>query len=281
MSSAAVHIHPDGPVRLRSSLPGRHRLWIAGLYHNPTLEQALERGLRERGQKAVRANLVTATLLVRTEEQFGVSALIEQIVAVLDEFAMGTGTSRDQLELRGRMRPVYLARNARPARQPGSLASAVRASAQSAAPEPSPADAAPSSSVRDIQTRNGSDGKAWRDGLFEKHSPARSSRRDRGHAESEPERGEGQHHRFWHTLDVARLSEMWRVDTARGLDASDAAQRLAQYQRNELPEAEVRSGLAMFFDQFKQLPVALLAGSALLSCATGGVIDGIVILGVI
>jgi Ca2+-transporting ATPase len=282
MSSAAVHIHPDGPVRLRSSLPGRHRVWIAGLYHNPTLEQALERGLRERGQKAVRANLVTATLLVRTEERLGAAALIEQIVAVLDEFSMGTGTSRDQLERRGRTRPVYLARNAR-TRQRGPVASADGASAQPAASDSFLADDvdAPSSSVRDIRTPNGSNVKAWRNGLLEKHSPFRRSLHGREHGESEPDRGEEQQHRHWHTLEIAQLSEMWRVDTARGLGVSDAAQRLAQYQRNELPEAEFRSGLAMFFDQFKQLPVALLAGSALLSCATGGVIDGIVILGVI
>ncbi|HVZ34826.1 MAG TPA: cation-transporting P-type ATPase, partial [Polyangiaceae bacterium] len=252
-------------MRLRSSLPGRHRLWIAGLYHNPRLEQALERGLRDRGQKAVRANLVTATLLVRTEERLGAAALIEQIVAVLDEFSMGTGTSRDQLELRGRMRPVYLARNARTARQPGSVVLGLRGSAQPAAPESSLTDDAdaPSSSVRDVQTRDvqtrdvhtrdvhrrkGSNGKPWKGGLLAKHSPFRGG--SSGPEQTETGRGEEQHHRPWHTLDVAQLSETWRVDTARGLDASDAAQRLAQYQKNELPEAEVRSGLSMFFDQF-------------------------------
>jgi Ca2+-transporting ATPase len=92
--------------------------------------------------------------------------------------------------------------------------------------------------------------------------------------------GEEQTTHPWHMLDVSRVCELINVGVD-GLSDDDARERLARFQSNSLAQVEKRSGLAMFLGQFKELPVALLAGSTVLSMATGGVADGLVILGVI
>jgi Ca2+-transporting ATPase len=93
--------------------------------------------------------------------------------------------------------------------------------------------------------------------------------------------GEEQTTALWHTLDVSEVVQRLGVLSGDGLAEADAAGRLARFGRNALPEVPKRSPLAMFLDQFKELPVLLLAGSTVLSMATGGVADGLVILGVI
>jgi P-type Ca2+ transporter type 2C len=93
--------------------------------------------------------------------------------------------------------------------------------------------------------------------------------------------GEAQSVHAWHTLEASRVSELLGVPSPLGLSPSEAGARLARYRGNSLPQIERRSDLALFLDQFKELPVALLAGSTLLSMLTGGVADGVVILGVI
>ena len=93
--------------------------------------------------------------------------------------------------------------------------------------------------------------------------------------------GEEQETSLWHTLEMDEVAERLGLASVEGLAASEAAGRLARFGRNALPEVEKRSALAMFLDQFKELPVLLLAGSTVLSMATGGVADGLVILGVI
>jgi Ca2+-transporting ATPase len=65
------------------------------------------------------------------------------------------------------------------------------------------------------------------------------------------------------------------------LSRDEASSRLERFRGNVLGRVHRRSALAMFVDQFKELPVALLAGSTVLSMLTGGVADGLVILGVI
>jgi Ca2+-transporting ATPase len=54
-----------------------------------------------------------------------------------------------------------------------------------------------------------------------------------------------------------------------------------QYGLNLLPEAPPRSGIGIFIDQFKSVPVALLGLAATLSVVTGGLADALVILGVV
>lgn len=66
-----------------------------------------------------------------------------------------------------------------------------------------------------------------------------------------------------------------------GLGVEEAASRLREHGPNELPVAKPRSDLAVFIDQFKSLPVAMLGGSAAMSLATGSPLDALVTLGVV
>jgi Ca2+-transporting ATPase len=112
---------------------------------------------------------------------------------------------------------------------------------------------------------------------FARSKPARSRR---SRAKDEPP-GEEQAVHAWHTLDAELASEWLGVSASEGLSVAEAEARLERYRRNVLPEVKRRSELALFVDQFKELPVLLLAGSTILSMATGGIADGVVILGVI
>jgi Ca2+-transporting ATPase len=260
-AGADTGYHTDR-IRLRSSLPGRHRLWVAGLYRNQDLEQALRSALSTPvAQHSVSANLVTGTLLVRTAEPLAPSGLIERIERVLLDFSAQTGTPLSALEQRGRRRPVHLALEVRAQKQPdhnGHAQLARRNASQPAAQAPA-------------SERQGKRAVSPRFNLLNGH--ARGQDAD---AESEPSS-----QTRWHTLQREHLCELLRVHPGLGLSPAEASERIQRYGRNELPQAERRSGLARFFGQFKDLPVLLLAGSALLSCATGGIVDGVVILAVI
>jgi Ca2+-transporting ATPase len=72
-----------------------------------------------------------------------------------------------------------------------------------------------------------------------------------------------------------------RTDRAVGLSGLAAEKALQRYGPNILPEAVPRSGLAIFVEQFKSLPVYLLGGAAAVSFLTGGVIDAIAIMTVV
>lgn len=100
---------------------------------------------------------------------------------------------------------------------------------------------------------------------------------------SEPVAPTPAHHRAsrWHVMSAAEVLRRQQVDIGRGLSEAEVAQRLARYGPNRLPQAERRSALAIFLDQFNSLPVILLGASALLSAATGGLADAAVILGVV
>lgn len=73
-----------------------------------------------------------------------------------------------------------------------------------------------------------------------------------------------------------------RLGTTRGgLGEAEAADRLGRHHANAIPAQRGRAPGEMFRAQLATLPVALLAGSAVLSIATGGILDAIVTLGVV
>lgn len=97
-------------------------------------------------------------------------------------------------------------------------------------------------------------------------------------AESATKQDQGQSP--WHQLDsedvVAALQSH-----AEGLDEVAAEERLRRYGPNALSVRRPRGALAIFFDQLKSVPVALLAGSAIISITTGGLADAMAILAVL
>lgn len=84
----------------------------------------------------------------------------------------------------------------------------------------------------------------------------------------------------WHAQSPQEALLRWSTN-GDGLSAEAAIERLAQYGGNVLAETPRRSQVAMFLQQFASPPVALLGFSAVVSLATGGIADAVVILGVV
>jgi Ca2+-transporting ATPase len=86
--------------------------------------------------------------------------------------------------------------------------------------------------------------------------------------------------RAWHGAPATDV--LLELETTRsGLAGDVARRRLEQHGGNTMPPLIARSRLGMLVEQFQSLPVILLAGAAILSLATGGLADALVILGVV
>ncbi|BAZ17301.1 ATPase, E1-E2 type [Calothrix sp. NIES-4071] len=84
----------------------------------------------------------------------------------------------------------------------------------------------------------------------------------------------------WHLRSADTVMQL-QTSNVLGLSSDSAARKLKKYGLNTLPQSKPRSGLSMFVDQFKSLPVGLLAVAAGVSVATGGLLDAAVIMGVV
>jgi P-type Ca2+ transporter type 2C len=85
----------------------------------------------------------------------------------------------------------------------------------------------------------------------------------------------------WHLMTEGAVLTALHSSKASGLSNAAARHNLETYGPNLLPEAEPRSGLSMLVEQFNSLPVGLLAAAAGVSLFTGGVVDALVIMGVV
>ncbi len=85
----------------------------------------------------------------------------------------------------------------------------------------------------------------------------------------------------WHCMDTQSVISQFDTDRSQGLTSHCVQDRLKRYGPNILPESVPRSRWMIFIDQFKSLPVALLGGGAVISLATGGLVEALVIMGVV
>jgi P-type Ca2+ transporter type 2C len=85
----------------------------------------------------------------------------------------------------------------------------------------------------------------------------------------------------WHRMHRQEVLELVASDPQRGLGLVDARARLEQYGLNTLPEGAPRSPWEILVGQINSLPTYLLAAAAGVALLTGGVIDALVILGVV
>ncbi len=85
----------------------------------------------------------------------------------------------------------------------------------------------------------------------------------------------------WHLRDATSVMEAMEVDAWHGMTSAAHAERMKKFGPNILPESVPKSGLSIFFDQLKSLPVALLGAAAVVSIATGGLADAAVIMAVV
>ena len=86
--------------------------------------------------------------------------------------------------------------------------------------------------------------------------------------------------RRWHALGASEALEALR-SSPQGLTADEAAQRLRQYGRNELPPPPKRSALRRFLLQFHNLLIHVLLAAGVVTLLLGHVTDAGVIVGVV
>jgi P-type Ca2+ transporter type 2C len=84
----------------------------------------------------------------------------------------------------------------------------------------------------------------------------------------------------WHAADVAEIASRFGTPP-QGLSSEDAARRRVREGANAMPSVRQRSELNILLGQFSGLPVALLAGAALVSIAVGGFIEAGAIMAVV
>jgi P-type Ca2+ transporter type 2C len=87
--------------------------------------------------------------------------------------------------------------------------------------------------------------------------------------------------RNWHTLTGEEVLSLVETDMDLGISAKESQHRLGRYGPNTLPESKPRSRWEMIADQFASLPTALLGAAAGVSLLTGGILDALIIMGVV
>ncbi len=85
----------------------------------------------------------------------------------------------------------------------------------------------------------------------------------------------------WHTADGADIASRLETSSLQGLSPEEASRRLMRGGANAMPSLRQRSELSILLGQFGGLPVALLAGAALVSVAIGGFIEAGAIMAVV
>src|SRR5262245_22265769 len=85
----------------------------------------------------------------------------------------------------------------------------------------------------------------------------------------------------WHALPAAAALDALNRMPEAGLDADEVARRLAVAGPNRLPVPSPKSAIQILWEQVGSLPMLLLGGAAVVSIATGGLVDGAAILAVI
>lgn len=85
----------------------------------------------------------------------------------------------------------------------------------------------------------------------------------------------------WHAMPVAEVVEQFASDAAKGLSASDAADRLKKYGENRLPEGKKRHPFMRFLAQLNNILVYVLLGAAFIKLMLGVWLDAGIIFGVV
>jgi Ca2+-transporting ATPase len=87
--------------------------------------------------------------------------------------------------------------------------------------------------------------------------------------------------RPWHTFRGQSVLENLETPAEIGLNSAEIAERYRRYGPNRLPESKGRSGFEIFMEQVNSLPTYLLAAAAGVSLLTGGLVDAVVVIGVV
>jgi P-type Ca2+ transporter type 2C len=260
---------------IHGRIPGRIRYRSARIVRDPQLASRLEVALRGvAGVRDARASAVTGTILV-VYEPSGERDFFESVLA--DALGTQDGPTRPSRRRPSRstraavllLRTGLRVAQARAPEHPRIAHAAKRASAHARAAFSVIAqvsNASTSSSVSGALARLREE-PPWRS----RKTPATTSIAPAPAQES----------LAWHSMEIEQVCEALGVADARGLTSVSAAARLLSEGSNALTPAERRSELRILLDQLTSTPVMMLAGSAALSIATGGIGDAIAIIVVI
>ena len=85
----------------------------------------------------------------------------------------------------------------------------------------------------------------------------------------------------WHTLTVEQVQASVNSRLDLGITLKQVQNRIKRYGPNALPESKPRTRWEIFAGQFVSLPTALLGAAASVSLLTGGLLDAVIIMGVV
>ena len=85
----------------------------------------------------------------------------------------------------------------------------------------------------------------------------------------------------WHTMSVHAVAQSLMTSAQTGLPPSAAHARLIENGKNVISAVHTRSSAGIIADQLKSFPVAVLAGAAVISFATGALLECLAISAVI
>ncbi|WP_339460333.1 cation-translocating P-type ATPase [Nodularia spumigena] len=85
----------------------------------------------------------------------------------------------------------------------------------------------------------------------------------------------------WHSMTADKVIDTLNTSKTSGLSSESATINLTKYGSNVLSTIPTRSPVNILIDQFRSLPVALLGAAAGIAIITGGVVDAVVIMGVV
>lgn len=240
---------PPAPARprivvLHASVPGRARLQVPGLYRDEGLGKRLADWAREApGISHLQGNPLTGAVLMHYDRGHALADILARMEQALVSL-LGEGPIRQrEFSWRQAANPTLPTRPHRPA-APRPVAKRVRA-----------ADLTQARSTK----------------LGMKLGTRRDTKPDTPQALAEP----------WHARPLMDVLGRLEVEPGQGLGGHEVAARQARYGSNALGTVEKRSALSILVGQFNSLPVMLLGASAVLSVATGGLADAVVILGVV
>ena len=86
---------------------------------------------------------------------------------------------------------------------------------------------------------------------------------------------------LWHALSIEESAKLLDTDPAKGLNTAEAADRLAEYGPNRLPEGKKRGPLARFFTQLNNILVYVLLAAGFTKLMLGLWLDAGIIFGVV
>jgi Ca2+-transporting ATPase len=234
----------DPVVVVHAAVAGRVRVHIEGLYRNEGLRLALQAGLGNRpGIRSASANSLTGNVLILFDPARDLREVLSELGLVIA--AAGVVHTRQR--------------------------TAATAEASDAAPVWAVADPIVDG-VRGVVSEV-----SRLVGLLLATGPGESPEALTAAAVSEP----GAPTQPWHALEADQVVAFWQSSRTNGLTADAAAERLRTYGRNVLPEPPPPSWVKVFVRQFESLPVLLLLGASVLSVFTGGLVDALVIVGVV